>query len=152
MLKLKLTYPTKEDELAILNRMAAVEPVLSVAPVLSAADIFELRQMIDRVYVDDKIKRYIVEIVHATRSPGEYGLDLAPYIQYGASPRATIFLTRSARGHALLEGRGFVTPEDIKAIAYDVLRHRISITYEAEAEDLTSENLLKRILDQLKVP
>src|SRR5262245_34107649 len=100
MLKLKLTYPSKDEELAILNRMAAVEPVLTIEPVLSSADIFELRRMVDQVYVDEKIKRYIVEIVHATRSPADYGLDLAPYVQYGASPRATIFLTRGARGHA----------------------------------------------------
>jgi MoxR-like ATPase len=152
MLKLKLNYPSKDEELAILNRMAAVEPNLTIEPVLSATDIFELRQMIDQVYVDDKIKRYIVEIVHATRNPAEHGLDIGPYVQYGASPRATIFLSRGARGHAFLEGRGFVTPEDIKAMAYDVLRHRLSITYEAEAEEIHSEDLLKRILDHLKVP
>jgi MoxR-like ATPase len=152
MLKLKLTYPSKDEELAILNRMAAVEPGLYVEPVLSAADIFELRAAIDRVYVDDKVKRYIVDVVHATRSPGEYGLDIAPYIQYGASPRGTIFLTRGARAQAFLASRGYVTPEDVKSIGYDVLRHRISITYEAEAEDVTPENLLQRIFDHLKVP
>src|SRR5262245_27141293 len=152
MLKLKLTYPSKDEELAILNRMAAVEPVLTVEPVLSAEDIFELRRAIDQVYVDDKIKRYIVEIVHATRTPAEYGLDIAPYVQYGASPRATIFLTRGARGHAFLEGRGYVTPQDVKSIGYDVLRHRVSITYEAEAEDLSPDDLLKRVFDHLKVP
>ncbi|HYT89721.1 MAG TPA: AAA family ATPase [Gemmataceae bacterium] len=152
MLKLKLTYPSKDEELAILNRMAAIDPRLVVEPVLSAADIFELRGAIDQVYVDDKIKRYIVDVVHATRSPGDYGLDIAPYIQYGASPRATIFLTRGARAQAFLEGRGYVTPQDVKSIGYDVLRHRISVTYEAEAEDVTSENLLQRIFDQLKVP
>jgi MoxR-like ATPase len=152
MLKLKLTYPSKDEELAILNRMASVDPRLTVEPVLSADDIFELRGAIDQVYVDDKIKRYIVDVVHATRNPGDYGLDIAPYIQYGASPRATIFLTRGARTQAFLDGRGYVTPQDIKSIGYDVLRHRISVTYEAEAEDVTSENLLQRIFDQLKVP
>jgi MoxR-like ATPase len=152
MLKLKLTYPSKEEELAILNRMAPVEPGLYVEPVLSAADIFELRSVIDQVYVDDKIKRYIVDVIHATRTPGEYGLDIAPYIQYGASPRGTIFLTRGARAQAFLDGRGYVTPQDVKSIGYDVLRHRISITYEAEAEDITPENLLQRIFDHLKVP
>ena len=96
MLKVKLTYPSKEDELTILNRMAAVEPALTVQPVLAAQDIFELRQAIDQVYVDDKIKRYIVDVIFATRQPADYGLDIAPYVQYGASPRATIFLTRGA--------------------------------------------------------
>jgi MoxR-like ATPase len=152
MLKLKITYPSKDEELAILNRMAAVEPVLEVQPVLTAADIFELRAAIDQVYVDDKIKRYIVDVIHATRHPAEHGLDIAPYIQYGASPRGTIFLTRGARAQAFLDGRGYVTPQDVKSIGYDVLRHRVSITYEAEAEDVTSENLLQRIFDHLKVP
>src|SRR5204862_401859 len=110
MLKLKLSYPSKEEELAILNRMAAVEPDLGITPVLTAADVLALRAAIDQVYVDDKIKRYIVDVVHATRQPAEYGLDLAPYVQYGASPRATIFLTRAARANAFLEGRGYVTP------------------------------------------
>jgi MoxR-like ATPase len=152
MLKIKLDYPNKEDELAILNRMSAVEPQLDVSPVLEADDIFTLRQALDQVYVDDKIKRYIVDVVHATRHPAEYQLDLAPYIQVGASPRATIFLTRAAKAHAFLEGRGYVTPQDVKSIGYDVLRHRLIITYEAEAEDLTSDDLLKRIFDSLRVP
>jgi MoxR-like ATPase len=152
MLKLKLTYPTKDEELLILNRMSAVDPNLNVQAVLSPSDIFELRNAIDQVYVDEKIKRYIVDIVHATRRPGDYGLDISPYVQYGASPRATIFLTRGAKGQAFLDSRGYVTPQDVKSIGYDVLRHRISVTYEAEAEDITSENLLQRIFDHLKVP
>ncbi len=152
MLKLKIDYPSKEEELAILNRMAVVTPDLNVKPVLTAQDIFDLRHGVDRIYVDDKIKRYIVEIVHATRQPQEYKLDIGPYIQHGASPRATIALTLAARSHAVLQGRGFVTPEDIKAIGYDVLRHRVTVTYEAEAEDLTSDDLLKRIFDTIKVP
>jgi MoxR-like ATPase len=152
MLKLKLDYPSKEDELAILERMAAIEPRLDVEPVLGPADLFRLRQAIDGVYTDDKIKRYIVDVVHATRAPAEYGLDIAPYIQYGASPRATIFLARAARAQALLDGRGYVTPQDVKSIGPDVLRHRVSITYEAEAEDVTPEALLQRIFNTLKVP
>jgi len=152
MLKVKLTYPTKEEELAILERMASIDPDLTIAPVMSAAGIFELRKVIDGIYIDPKIKRYIVEIVHATRHPADYGLDIGPYIQYGASPRATIFLTRGARAQAFLEGRSYVTPQDIKTIGLDVLRHRLSVTYEAEAEDITSENLLGRIFDALKVP
>ncbi len=152
MLKIKLTYPNKEDEFVILNRMVAVEPDLHVEAVLNPADLFDLRRAIDRIYVDDKIKRYIVDVVHATRTPAEYGLDIAPYVQYGASPRATIFLARAAKGQAFLDQRGYVTPQDVKSIGYDVLRHRLSVTYEAEAEDITSEILIQRIFDSLKVP
>jgi MoxR-like ATPase len=152
MLKLKLGYPTKEEELLILNRMAAIEPDLRVEAVLSPATIVELRRTIDQIHLDDKIKRYIVEVIHATRSPAESGLDIAPYIQYGASPRATIFLTRAAKAQAFLDGRGYVTPQDVKTIGADVLRHRVTVTYEAEAEDITPENLIQRIFDHLKVP
>ena len=152
MLKLKLTYPSREEELAILERMSAIDPIGAITPVLASADLAELRQAIDAVYMDDKIKRYIVEIILATRRPGDYGLDIGSYIQYGASPRGTIFLARAFRAQALLEGRGYVTPQDVKSVGYDVLRHRVSITYEAEAEDITSENLLARIFDRLKVP
>src|SRR5260370_41001960 len=135
MLKLKLDYPSKEEELAILNRMAVIEPSLAVDPVLSADDIFALRRAIDQIYVDDKIKRYIVEIVHATRGPADYGLDIAPYIQYGAIPRATIFLTRGARGQAFLPGRAYVTPQEVMDIVYGVLRHHLSIPCEPGDED-----------------
>ncbi|MBM3996726.1 MAG: AAA family ATPase [Planctomycetes bacterium] len=152
MLKLQLTYPSKEEELAILNRMALIEPDVSVQPVLSAAEIFELRKTIDAIYIDDKVKKYIVELVHATRRPKDFGLNLESFIQYGASPRATIFLTRGAKAQAFLEGRSYVTPQDVKTIGYDVLRHRVTITYEAEAEEMTSEHLLRKIFDSVKVP
>ena len=152
MLKLKLDYPGKEDELAILERMSAVEPDLRVDAVLGPSDVLQLRQALDGIYVDERIKRDIVDVVHATRRPAEYGLDLAPYVQYGASPRATISLARAARGQAFLEGRGYVTPQDVKSIGYDVLRHRITVTYEAEAEDVTPETLIQRIFDHLQVP
>ncbi|MBI3822517.1 MAG: MoxR family ATPase [Planctomycetes bacterium] len=152
MLKLHLTYPSKEEELAILDRMALIEPNVAIEPVLSGADIFDLRKTIDSVYLDEKVKKYIVEIVHATRRPKDFGLNLEPYIQYGASPRATIFLTRGAKGQAFLEGRSYVTPQDVKTIGYDVLRHRVTVTYEAEAEEMTSEQLLKKIFDSVKVP
>ncbi len=152
MLKLHLTYPSKDEELAILDRMALIEPDVTIEPVLSKNDIFELRKTIDGIYLDDKVKKYIVEIVHATRRPKDFGLNLETYIQYGASPRATIFLTRGAKGQAFLEGRSYVTPQDIKTIGYDILRHRVTVTYEAEAEEITSEQLLKRIFDQVKVP
>jgi MoxR-like ATPase len=152
MLKLKLTYPTKEEELLILQRMSAIEPDLSVSAVLGSEDIFALRKAIGEIYIDEKIQRYIVDIVDATRHPADYGLDIGPFIQYGASPRGTIFLTRAARAQAFLEGRAYVTPQDVKSIGYEVLRHRISVTYEAEAEEVTSENLLKKVFDHLKVP
>ncbi len=152
MLKLKLTYPSKEEELLILDRMSAIEPILTIDAVLGPSDLSALRKALDEIYVDDKIKRYIVEIVHCTRKPGDYGLDIAPYIQYGASPRATIFLTRAAKAQAFLDGRGYVTPQDVKSIGLDVLRHRVTVTYEAEAEDITSETLLQRIFNSLKVP
>jgi MoxR-like ATPase len=152
MLKLKLGYPSKEEELQILERMSGIEPRTRISPVLGPEQVQQLRAGLDRIYVDDKIKRYIVDIVHATRRPGDYGLDIGPYIQLGASPRATIFLTRAARAQAFLNNRGYVTPQDIKTIGYDVLRHRISVTYEAEAEEIGSEKLLQRIFDTLKVP
>jgi MoxR-like ATPase len=152
MLKVEVGYPTKEEELVILDRMSAIEPALYVEPVLEPADLSELRHVLDAVYVDERIKRYIVDIVHATRRPTEYGLELASYIQLGASPRATIFLARAARAQAFLEGRPFVTPEDVKSIAPDVLRHRVSITYEAEAEEITARTILERVLAHLPVP
>ena len=152
MLKIKLTYPSKEDELLILNRMSAVEPKLTIDAVLGASDLFTLRNALDRIYMDEKIKRYIVDIVYATRKPADYGLDMAGYIQYGASVRATIFLARAAKAQAFLDSRGYVTPQDVKSIGYDVLRHRVTVTYEAEAEDITSESLIQRIFNTLKVP
>ena len=152
MLKLKLNYPSRDEELAILERMGSIEPDLSISPVLTPEEIFPLRRTLDRIYVDEKINNYIVDLIHATRRPADYGLDLAGLIQYGASPRATIFLKRAAKGMAFLDGRGYATPEDVKAIAPDVLRHRIQVTYEAEAEELNAEMLLQRILDRLPVP
>jgi MoxR-like ATPase len=152
MLQLKLTYPTREEERLIQERMAAVEPALYVEEVLGANDVFELRQVLDSIYIDDRLKEYIVDIIQATRRPADFGLDLAPFIQLPASPRGTIFLTRAARGQALLEGLGYVKPEHVKAIAMDVLRHRVAVTYEAEAEEVTSETIVQRILDHLNVP
>lgn len=152
MLKLKLNYPSKTEELAILDRMSSIDPDLAVDPVLGPEDLFALGQEIDAIYMDDKIKRYIVDLVHATRRPADYGLELTQYLQYGASPRATIFLTRGAKGQAFLEGRSFVTPQDVKSIGMDVLRHRVSLTYEAEADEMTPEQILQKIFDRLKVP
>jgi MoxR-like ATPase len=152
MYKVKLTYPTKADELVILDRMSAVAPDLSVSPALNLDDLLALQRAVDGIYVDGKIKNYVLDVIHATRRPAEYGLDLAPLIQFGASPRATLFLIRAAKGEAFLDGRGYVTPQDVKASAQDVLRHRILVTYEAEAEEVTPETIVERVLAAVPVP
>jgi MoxR-like ATPase len=152
MLKVLLGYPSKAEELVILDRMGSIAPHLQVDPVLEAEELFALREAVDGIYVDEKIKNYIVDIVHSTRRPADYGLDMAGLIQFGASPRATIALIRSAKAQAFLEGRGYVTPHDVKSIAPDVMRHRLIISYEAEAEELKAEDLVKRILERLPVP
>jgi MoxR-like ATPase len=152
MLKVVIDYPDRAEELTILNRMGSILPIAEVRPVLSAAELDELRRAVDAIYVDEKVKGYIVDLVQATRKPGEYGLELTGLIQYGASPRATIALVRAARAQAFLDGRGYVTPQDVKSAAPDVLRHRLLVSYEAEAEELKPEDLLTRILDKLPVP
>jgi MoxR-like ATPase len=152
MLKVIIDYPNRADELTILDRMGPVEPKLDVRPVLSADELTELRRAVDAIYVDEKVKGYIVDLVQATRRPGEYGLELTGLIQYGASPRATIALVRAARAQAFMDGRGYVTPQDVKTAAADVLRHRLLVSYEAEAEELKPEDILTRILDKLPVP
>ncbi|MEK9983809.1 MAG: MoxR family ATPase, partial [Opitutae bacterium] len=135
-LKLRVDYPSKEEELAILNANESTAPRYEVNPVITPETIFQARKLVDQVYVDEKLKGYIVDIIHATRDPGSYGLNLSNYIQFGASPRATIGLTLAAKAWAFLEGRGFVTPQDVKNIGMDVLRHRVIVSYEAEAEEL----------------
>jgi MoxR-like ATPase len=153
MLKLKVTYPSRDEELRILRRMASSAPKLDVRPVLAPKDILRLRTLTDDIYMDEKIEEYIVSLVEATRDPARFKLaDLGGLIRYGASPRASIYLAMAARGHALLEGRGYVTPQDTKSIAMDVLRHRVMITYEAEAEEKTSEDIVRQILDSVDVP
>ena len=152
MLKLKVTYPTKADEHQILKRMARSSPRLSVEPVLTPADIIRLRSLADEIYMDEKVEEYILNIVEATRDPAAYGLDIAELIRYGGSPRATIFLALAAKGQALIEGRGYVTPQDVKSVGMDVLRHRVIISYEAEAEEKTSEDLIQKIFDTVEVP
>jgi MoxR-like ATPase len=152
MLQVRLNYPSRDEELLILDRMATVEPALYVDKVLGPEDVFELRRALDAIYVDDRLKAYIVDVIRATRKPAEYGLDLGPFIQLGASPRGSISLALAARGQALLEGRAYVTPQDVKAVAPDVLRHRLGVTYEAEAEEVTPDALVQRILDQMPVP
>lgn len=152
MLKLRITYPERHEELEILERMATTEAEAPLEPVIDIAAIAEAREVVNRVYVDDKIKNYIVDIVHATREPEAHGLDIGKYIDFGASPRATIFLSLAAKAYAFIQGRGFVTPQDIKSIGLDVLRHRILTTYEAEAEELTAEDLAQQVFDRLPVP
>jgi len=152
MLKLKVTYPSKDEEKEILKRMASSTPQVDVDPVIEPSDILKLRELADEIYMDEKIEDYIVNIVHATREPSVYGLDIAHLIQYGASPRATIFLTMAAKAHALINGRAYVTPQDVKSIGMDVLRHRVIITYEAEAEEKTSEDVVSTIFDNIPVP
>jgi MoxR-like ATPase len=150
MLKLKVEYPTKAEERAILDRSVGGFP--AIQPVLSREQLSRARQVASTIYMDDKLKDYVVNLIHATRRPADYGLDIAPYISYGASPRATIYLAQCARARAFLEGRGYVTPQDIKSIAMDVLRHRVIVTYEAEAEDRTPESIVQTVLDSVEVP
>ena len=152
MLKLKITYPQKTEELEILERMTSGHTV-TASEVTTPSEIVKVRSTVQEVYMDEKIKKYIVDLVFATRNPEEYGLqDLKGLIDYGASPRATIFLAAAARAHAFLRRRGYVTPEDIKSIGMDVLRHRIILTYEAEAEDVTPEQLVQRLFDRVEIP
>ncbi|MDA0348437.1 MAG: MoxR family ATPase [Verrucomicrobia bacterium] len=152
MLKLSVGYPSKAEERAILDRMATTSVMEDVKPVISLEDILNARKVVNEVYVDDKIKNYIVDIVFATRYPKDYKLESDSLIQFGASPRATISLTLASKGWAFLQGRGYVTPQDVKTIAMDVLRHRVIVSYEAEAEGKTSEDIVQQILDTLPVP
>ena len=152
MLKIKITYPTKEQERQILDLMGHTRQEIAIEPVVSPADILEARAIVDEIYIDDGIKDYIVDIVEATRSPQDYNLDLANLISYGASPRATIYLTLAAKAYAFLQSRGYVTPQDVKSIGMDVLRHRVIVSYEAEAEEKTSEDIVQAIFDNIAVP
>jgi MoxR-like ATPase len=151
LLKLHIGYPTKDEERIILDRMAGRE-VPSVSRVLDAGSIGEMRSAVGAVFIDEKIKTYILDLVFASRDPAAAGLDLAPLIAWGASPRATLALTQLSRARALLKGRAFVVPEDVKAVGHDVLRHRILVTYEAEAENMTSDDIVSALLDNIEVP
>ncbi len=151
MLKLKIDYPDQKEERQILDLMSQNDPV-AVRKVVTPQDILRVREVVKEVYMDDRIKDYIVQLVFATRKPQEFKLDLKDLIQFGASPRATIYLAQAARAHAFIKGRGYVTPEDIKAVGMDVLRHRIILTYEAEAEEMTTESVITRIFDAVQVP
>ena len=152
LLKVNVDYPTPDEELRILDTMSTSAPRLDVQPVVSLGEILAARQLVDAIYVDEKIKRYIVSLVVATRDPRALGLSLDGLIKYGASPRATIGITLAAKAWAFLRGRGYVTPQDVKTIAPDVLRHRMVVTYEAEAERVTAEGIVARILDHVPIP
>lgn len=152
MLKLVVTYPTREEERRIMDAMAMTDVNTVIRTVVEPDAILRARKVVDEIYVDDKIKDYILNIVFATRDPASYKLDIGPYIRYGASPRATLNLTLAARAHAFLQGRGYVTPQDVKSIAPDVLRHRVIVSYEAEAEDLRPDDVVGRVLNSLPVP
>jgi MoxR-like ATPase len=152
MFKLKITYPTQDEERQIMNRMT-VGKEIGVEAVVNAEDIIAARKIVTGIYVDEKVKDYILNVVFATREPARFGLpDLASFIAYGASPRATIYLNLAAKAHAFLKGRGYITPEDVKAIGHDVLRHRIIVTYEAEAEEKTADDIVQKVFDTIEVP
>jgi MoxR-like ATPase len=152
MMKVVVTYPNRAEERSILDAMATSEALPPVRPVVSAEQILNARHVVNSLYVDDKIRDYIVDLVLATRPPQPKAMNIEGYIQTGASPRATINLTLAARAMAFLNGRHYVTPQDVKTIALDVLRHRVSVTYEAEAENVTSEDVVRKILDAIPVP
>ena len=152
MLKLKIDYPDKTEERKILDRMAGTNVHFDIQAAIQPEDIAQVRNVVDEIYIDEKIKDYIVDIVCATRAPDKYGMDMANFINYGASPRATIYLALAAKAHAFIQQRGYVTPQDVKSIGPDVLRHRVIVSYEAEAEDKTSEDIIKTIFDSIEVP
>ncbi|WP_269540323.1 AAA family ATPase [Cerasicoccus fimbriatus] len=152
MLKLKIGYPTRAEERQILDAMASTAPKMDITPVITPEQILEARKVVDEIYIDEKVRDYVVDLVFATRKPSDYGLQIDNFVQFGASPRATIAITLAAKAWAFLNGRGYVTPQDIKTIGVDVLRHRVIPSYEAEAEDFTSEQLVAKILETVPVP
>jgi MoxR-like ATPase len=152
MLKINITYPTKQEEAKVLELMAR-QTLPQAGKAVSAEQVLKARQTADLIYVDDKIKNYVLDLVIATREPEKHGLEkIKPWINYGASPRATIFMIQAAKAYAFINGRGYVTPEDIKAVGVDVMRHRVLLTYEAEAENIGSEDILKSIFEAVEVP
>jgi MoxR-like ATPase len=151
MLKILVDYPTRAEEREILERTTTMQTT-EVRRLIRGEDILRARAVVGQVYIDARIKDYIVSLVLATRHPEEHKLDIKGLVQFGASPRATIFLTLAAKAHAFLRGRGYVTPEDVKSVAFDVLRHRIILSYEAEAEDVTTEQIIQKVLDTIEVP
>ena len=153
MLKTVVTYPTRDEELLIMRRMAQTDDRPTVTPVVTPAEILSARHVVGEIYVDPRVEEYVVDLVLATREPERYGLkDVRGLIAYGASPRASIALNLAARAHAFLRGRAYTTPDDVRALALDVLRHRVAVTYEAEAEEITSEQIVGRVLEAVQVP
>jgi MoxR-like ATPase len=152
MLMVKVGYPSREEERKIMDRMTSIEPA-KAEPVVTLPELLDAKKVIQQIYVDDKVKDYIVDVVFATREPAKHGLkDLAPLIEFGASPRASIALSMAARAHAFLRHRGYVTPEDVKAVGHDVLRHRLVLTYEADAEEITTDQVVRRAFEVIEVP
>ncbi|MEP4079903.1 AAA family ATPase [Haloferula sp.] len=151
MFKLKVGYPGMDEEFAVVQRMAKTEAPAEVEPVLTLPELMEMRETLERVFIDEKVERYIVRLVDATRNPEKYGLDITRYVRFGASPRASIYLSLVARGQAFMKGRTYVVPQDVKDVAYDILRHRLAISYRAEAESITSDDLIERILATVPV-
>ena len=153
MLKIKVDYPSHEEEIEIMRRMARTNPDTEVKTIVQSEKILSARLVLNELYMDERVERYIVDLVIATRDPNSFDLpDLVPLIEYGASPRATINLNLAARAHAFLRHRAYVTPEDVRSIAMDVLRHRVAVTYEAEAEEMEAEVIIQKILDKIEVP
>ncbi len=151
MLKCTLDYPSKDDERRIMNRFTKQQSI-TLKPVMTIEQVQDFRTLLDQVYCDDKVGDYILDIVFATRDPKTFNLDIGNLIEYGGSPRATIYLNIAARAHAMLNGRAYATPQDVKEIAHDVLRHRVILTYEAEAEEMTSDDIIAKILNEIPVP
>ena len=153
MLKVTVSYPNEAEELEIIRRMAHPKPEIELKPVIKPEQILKARQVVDHIYMDEKIERYIVDLIFATRNPEKYKLpELTDLIQFGASPRASINLALAAKAHAFINHRGYVTPDDIRALGLDILRHRVLVTYEAEAENMTSEDIVTRIFETVEVP
>ncbi len=153
MLKINITYPSKDEELKIMKRMGYTSKEIKVKPVVDPKDIIRVRGVVDEIYIDEKIEKYILDVVFATREPRNFGLgEFTNLIQYGASPRASIYLAVASKAYAFIQGRGYVTPQDVKSIGPDVLRHRVIVSYEAEAEEKTSEDIIKRIFEEIEVP
>lgn len=151
MMKLLITYPSRDEELKVMD-MVADGATPEVKPAAGREELVSLRSLLSHVYVDDKVKGYILDVVRATRAPDEYKVDAGPYIEYGASPRASIYLNLTSRAHAVINGRAYVTPQDVKLLAPDVLRHRIILTYEADAEEVPPDEVIRKILDRIEVP
>jgi MoxR-like ATPase len=151
MFKLKVGYPSMDEELIVMQRMAKTEPMLDIEPVLTIEGLMGMRATMETVFIDEKVERYILRLVDATRYPEKYDLDLGRYLRFGASPRASIYLSLAARGHALMQQRDYVIPQDVKDVAHDLLRHRMAISYRAEAESITSDDLLDQILAKVSV-